>query len=410
MRADSELLFCKYSVHDLLGEQQKKMCEAIVALEENQLLRTSAEDLCNYLEQEFTIDVPKLRENETTVDQSEAQVDVSQDRMRDIRDRTRPFFVRGTAIKFHVPFTGNAELFRCQPSTFSLNPPRGIINPSEIVLTYTRLDHNAEAIKHEFDSDLSQIRTHLERLEKEFSSYNLSIRATISGRIEQRREKILKDQGLAASLGFPLRRRDDLPQTYIAPQVRRKLLFPKPTAITEPSSLEPTLDLKEYEHILTVISNMVAVIERSPQAFKGMKEEDLRNHFLVQLNGHYEGQATGETFNFEGKTDILIRVEGKNIFIAECKIWRGPKLMLEAIDQLLGYASWRDTKTALLIFNRQKELSKVLAQIPETIKAHPNFIRQLLYQSETGFRFILHHRDDRSREIIMSILAFEVPE
>jgi hypothetical protein len=59
--------------------------------------------------------------------------------------------------------------------------------------------------------------------------------------------------------------------------------------------------MAEYEHILEIMSNMVHVIERSPEAFKGMREEDLRQHFLVQLNGQYEGQATGETFNFQGK-------------------------------------------------------------------------------------------------------------
>jgi hypothetical protein len=47
-----------------------------------------------------------------------------------------------------------------------------------------------------------------------------------------------------------------------------------------------------------------------------MGEEDLRSHFLVQLNGVFQGQATGETFNFQGKTDILIRVEGRNVFMA----------------------------------------------------------------------------------------------
>jgi len=44
------------------------------------------------------------------------------------------------------------------------------------------------------------------------------------------------------------------------------------------------------------------VLERSPKAFAHMEEEHLRDQFLVQLNGHYEGQATGETFNAEGKT------------------------------------------------------------------------------------------------------------
>ena len=183
-----------------------------------------------------------------------------------------------------------------------------------------------------------------------------------------------------------------------------------PKASTEPFVPEPTLDMKEYEHILSVISNMVVVIERSPKAFRGMCEEDLRQHFLVQLNAQYEGQATGETFNFEGKTDILIRYNGKNIFIAECKFWRGPKSLKDAIDQILNYASWRDTKTALLVFNRGKNFSRILAQIPEVVKAHPNFKRALSYPSETGFRYILHHRDDPNRELILTILAFEVPE
>lgn len=140
-----------------------------------------------------------------------------------------------------------------------------------------------------------------------------------------------------------------------------------------------------------------------------MKEEDLRQHFLVQLNGQYEGQATGETFNLSGKTDILIRAEDKNIFIAECKFWEGPESLVKAIDQLLGYSSWRDTRTALLIFNRDRQLSTVLAKIPEVVKQHPNFRRKVEYKSETGFRFVLHHRDDVARELILTILVFEVP-
>ena len=73
------------------------------------------------------------------------------------------------------------------------------------------------------------------------------------------------------------------------------------------------------------MKNMVQVMELSPHAFLDMGEEDLRYHFLVQLNGAFKGQATGETFNFQGKTDILIRVDGRNVFIAECKFWDGPQ-------------------------------------------------------------------------------------
>jgi hypothetical protein len=89
---------------------------------------------------------------------------------------------------------------------------------------------------------------------------------------------------------------------------------------------------------------MSLVIDRSPSSFITLDEEAIRTHFLLQLNGHYEGNASGETFNASGKTDILIKVDNKNIFIAECKFWDGVKKFNEAIDQLLGYLSWRDSK------------------------------------------------------------------
>ena len=163
---------------------------------------------------------------------------------------------------------------------------------------------------------------------------------------------------------------------YIAPAIRRKLTPVKPKTVT-PFKPEPTLDEAEYQHILTVMDNMTKVMERSPHTFQTMAEEDIRQHFLVQLNGQYEGQAMGETFNVQGKTDILIRHEGRNIFIAECKFWRGEKVFSETVDQLLSYLSWRDTKTALVIFSRNKSLSGVLSAIRDAMTKHPDVKRAL---------------------------------
>jgi len=119
-----------------------------------------------------------------------------------------------------------------------------------------------------------------------------------------------------------------------------------------------------------------------------MGEEDLRYHFLVQLKGAFQGQATGETFNFQGKTDILIRVDGKNVFIAECKFWQGEKMFLETLDQLLSYLSWRDTKTAVLIFNRNADFTAVLAKIREFVPKHPECKRDAGAKNETEFRYV----------------------
>jgi hypothetical protein len=172
---------------------------------------------------------------------------------------------------------------------------------------------------------------------------------------------------------------------------------------------EPILEEAEYQHILDVIEGMVHVMERSPKVFHTIDEESLRTHFLVQLNGHYEGQATGETFNYQGKTDILIRSGDRNIFIAECKFWAGPAQLTETIDQLLGYLSWRDSKAAVLIFNRNKDLSKVLATIPETVKAHKNFQKDEGKRGETGFRFSFRHKDDAAKILHLTVIVFDIP-
>jgi hypothetical protein len=65
---------------------------------------------------------------------------------------------------------------------------------------------------------------------------------------------------------------------------------------------------------------------------------------------------------------------------------------------------------AIIVFNRNKNLSAVLAQIPDLVKGHPNFKSEVTgYKSETGFRFVLHHRDDRNRELTLAVLVFGVP-
>lgn len=316
----------------------------------------------------------------------------------------------GTAVTFFIPFEGEADLFKCQPSTYTTAPPHADVVGNEIHIRYEKTEHDPQRLRSEFDRELGEIKRYLGWIRNDLTGFNAKLRQKAGSRIEARRSKLLKDQGLVAGLGLPMRTRSDAPQTYTASGIRRKPKVEMPKATTAPYTPEPVLDMGEYEHILGVVRNMVLVMERSPHAFHDMKEEDLRQHFLVQLNGQYEGQATGETFNYQGKTDILIRVDNKNIFIGECKFWHGPKAFTETIDQILGYSSWRDTKVAIFIFNRQKELSKVLEQIPALIEQHPNFKRHIAFKDETSFRAVFHHPGDENREMIVTIMFFDIPK
>jgi len=129
----------------------------------------------------------------------------------------------------------------------------------------------------------------------------------------------------------------------------------------------------------------------------------------VQLKGVFKGQAAGETFNFQGKTDILIRIDGKNVFIPECKFWKGEKVFLGSIDQLLSYLSWRDTKAAVLVFNRNADLSAVLSKVAEIMPKHANFKRKLGKSDESTFRFVFVQPKDANREITLTVMVFDIP-
>ncbi len=402
-------LFLKYDLRATIGNQGRGLAKEINSLSEAQILNTSQEEMFEYLIEKHRINPLEIDESNIQMDYSDAQIDVSRDFRRVVFNRSTPFYIAGTRVTFYVPFTGDSELFHCQPSTHSLNPPRAIVRSNELVFTYSLTNDRMTQVKELFEEELDRTKAEVGRVNADVAGFNTSLAQNARQAFNARREKILQDRNLAESIGFPLRRRENPPSTFVLPDVKRKVTPKIPTVSSEPFTPEPTLAMDEYEHILSVLSNMVEVMERSPRAFKHMGEEDLRTHFLVHLNGHYEGQATGETFNYEGKTDILIRAEGRNIFIAECKFWTGPAGLTDALDQLLGYTAWRDTKTALLLFNRNRNMSTVLNGIPKTVRDHSNYKSERTTKSETEFRYIFGHRDDINREITLSILAFDVP-
>jgi hypothetical protein len=405
---ESDLLFVRNDLSMVLQIQTEKAIQAVDAYDANRLLNTNVDDLIEYFVVEYRIEPIQIDDDQISVDQKETKVDVSRDPSRIIDDRSRPLYVDGTRITFFVPYKGDEQLFFCRPSTFNYNPPRAVIKQDEIHFIYDILDHNVDTVKSTFGSDLGNVKQYLNWIGIEVNNFNQQLAQNIRQRVDWRRQKILQDKGMVSALGFPLRQRENALTTYSVPVVRKKIHTPPP-ASTTPYMPEPTLEMVQYEQILSIITNMVLVMERSPSAFRDMKEEDLRQHFLVQLNGQFEGQATAETFNFQGKTDILIRENGKNIFIAECKFWRGEKALTDSVDQLLGYTSWRDTKTAILIFNRNKIFSDVTSAIPKILKEHPNFKRQLPCSGETNSRFVFHHNEDPNRDLIITILAFNIP-
>jgi hypothetical protein len=393
------MLFSDALISDLLPDQERQIKDKVQRLPPNYLLNVSEEDLVVSLTGEYTLDVPVLDEAGIHLDYGEQQIDGSRDPMRYISDTGTPFYISGTRVTFIIPFSGDSQLLGVRPQHFAyhLRGSDVAIKGQEIHVTYAGANLNFAGAKQEFDSELGQIQQNLGNLSTAINRHNSSISQIILTIIQQRKSKLLADASMAASIGYPIKRRDGVAATYSVPVQKRRPKIERPAAPSGSFQPEPVLAITEYDEILNIVRNMVQVMERSPKAFEGMGEEDLRTHFLVQLNGQYEGRATGETFNFQGKTDILIRDQGKNIFIAECKFWGGEKQFIDTIDQVLSYLSWRDTKVAVLIFSRNAQFSEVLK-------------RFVAKSDESSFRYVFHQPSDMNRELTLTVMAFDMPK
>ena len=410
MSPGTKLLFCGQSLSDILLQRQRDALRELESLDPDRMLGMIPGDLVDYL-------VLKYGCAEVTLDEAAVEAEVFDSR-RDVRHEpgrdiwgSGPVYMPATVVEFHVPYSGDVELLRSRASHFSMNAPRGVVTDSEIVVQVDASGQDAGSARSALSSVLARIKEHMSWANADAVKHNEELGRAVSARVVTRREKLLRDRGLADSLGFPIRTRKRGGFSSGEPLRRRRIDVPPPPSSSRDSFRpEPALVDSDYDDILRVVTNMVAVMERSPHAFATMGEEDIRQHFLVQLNGRYEGDATGETFNFEGKTDILVRRDGANVFIGECKIWRGEKEFSAAIGQLLDYVTWRDTKTALLVFNRNRSMTAVLEKVRKALAEHPHFKRFEPYASETGFRCRIAHKNDPAREIILTVLVFDVPD
>lgn len=141
----------------------------------------------------------------------------------------------------------------------------------------------------------------------------------------------------------------------------------------------------------------------SPPSSTGKKSETC----CSSASTHSLKAMPGELFNGAGKTDILIRVDDRNIFIGECKVWSGPRTMDDVLKQLFGYLVWRDTKAAILLFIRNKDVTAVIDNAIAKIKEHPNHKRCPAHRAGADqYEFTMHADGDPEREIHLTLIPF----
>lgn len=313
-----------------------------------------------------------------------------------------------TKFSVVVPMTGDSELLRRIASTYTMGPtPEASLQEDSVVFFITGSQLTPEQVTSKVEHFKREVTKMLEWAHTDLRNWDRQFRAHVTKAVFERKRHLDQADDLSAALTIPLVRA--APSKQVTVPLVRKQVVSRSQESSSPSA-EPVLEETVYEDVLRTVGGLARAMERLPHTARRFSEPELRDLILFVLNANYEGAARGEVFNGDGKTDILLDWQGRNAFIAECKIWRGPKKFAEAIDQLAGYLVWRDTKAALVLFIRQANATAIVESADKTIRDHPLF-RSATPAPEPEHRrdYLIVSKDDHNRFIRLALLPVVVP-
>ena len=405
-----DYLFAELDLDDQLRERQLRVTTTVDAIPESQFLIADDQEVVEHMIPQLLVDPIVLQLDARTMTKTETQVDVSGDPMRIFSPGRRgPFYIPGTRVDIDIPYTGEEWIFRYRTNPWSTVFPRAEVTRGSLRISIS-LPHDAEAerFKETYDRELRLITEYVGRAHTQVATYNAGLESLVLRAVADRRTRLGKHAGIGDLLDIPLATKDGAPS--IAPvriEIRRPPSLPVPpkTGLAR----EPGITDENYERILHFIRHQGRTFERTPGTYALHDEEGLRNIILAQLNGHFEGAAMGEVFRGRGKTDICIESDSRAAFVGECKLWTGPASLTGALDQLLGYLTWRDSKASVIVFNtRNKDFSKILPTIPDVIRDHGLFVRDLPSEETGEWRVLMRSEEDEGRRVTVHVFLFDL--
>jgi len=392
-------LFRNGRLDDFLRKRHAEAKEAARKLPESQLRTLGVETAAAELAAKYRIQEIVLRPADRTMDDPiEVDVDVRNHQSFSRPQRGSPAMASGMRYVIHLPFDGDAVLFNLAPNMQTSMYPHADVKMSlghlDIVAEVPSVDDPVVALKRKYDSELALLTSYSSAQVPQISEFNDKLLVEARQLLQDRLRLLDATKTAVTAIGIPLVTNAGAPTLPIALE-RRIEVHGAPLAPSESTTApDRTISNADYEDILSLIRHQCRTFEGAPEAFAVLDEEHLRDVIRACLNAVYRGAATAEAFRTKGKTDICIEADDRSAFVAECKIWSGGKALSDALDQLLGYMTWRDCKASVLVFSKdiQKFLELVRKRVLPSIESHSGYVRTLSSDPETGeWRVVLRH-------------------
>lgn len=328
------------------------------------------------------------------------------------------YHVDGVRIIYEIPFDGEDELFWLQPNSRVLTsfevedfnaPNRDKCGSIIMEFEYSKSelenqkDNMSTFVKNGFESRFRSIRTMIGYVNAEVNAFNNNLRKVAMQCLEERKKRASSLSFISQMLEIPLERSNTAPNISPIP-LERIVRVPVKKPDSKPLPNEYAIKDYDYENINNIILSCGTAMENTARTHAKNDEEELRDFLLATLNTHYNN-ASGETFRKTGKTDIRIEFDNKAAFVGECKVWHGTKAFEQAIQQVLSYSTWRDTKISVIVFNKENQsFNGVLEKIDAWVRDNAKSFKH----TTANVWDCMYYRVDANAEIRLNILAFDM--
>lgn len=397
--------FGEIDIRNFLDSVKKELLETIEKRPKDYILGVDEDKYVNYLSQLFYI-------HPLAIDLSSKKIiPGKEERNSYVNNWGYEEYYMTYYYEVYFNFSGDPRLFRVQPSSFSWSlsyvaSPIEFVDANRLMIKVQIHEKKPEIYKREEDGVRNATFGNIENVNIEINHFNTALPSIAKQTFESVRKKYQDDDAFLSAINAHTERTDT--PKFVVPIIEKKIPIP---IVSFNSQSNPLLKDNIYSNILDIIDSIYKGFEQLPNNYKGKDEEALRDSVLPMLNATYAMSsmvATGETFNKNGKTDICIKyTDNTNVFIAECKIWRGEKLFEESIYQLFDrYVTWHDTKVALIIFVKQDNFTEIIAKAKEAIKKHPYFLRTINAENSTRGSYIFRHAEDKQRQIKLELMLY----
>lgn len=200
MAVSGDLLFCGRqrsdgaSLSDLLRHlQEKGVSKAVDEIPQEQFQELTDDELAQAVVKKLTIEPLALQRSEGEGKVTEQDVEVHSHWDGIVR-------VPGLHVEQRVPFTGEADLFELRPNTFDMNPPRGSVRGSSLVIGIdVRVGEEDTALQH-IKGELDKVEANIERQRKDLEAYNERLRGQIAPAVAARRAKLQSASSLTGKM------------------------------------------------------------------------------------------------------------------------------------------------------------------------------------------------------------------